>query len=64
MEETGLGLLTKQIDAQIERVKDCMVEQALEHPEYLRLRGLIQGLDYAKNIMTDLAKRMEHDADE
>jgi hypothetical protein len=61
MAETGLELLTRQLDAQIARVKDCMVEQALEHPEYLRLRGLIQGLDYAKSIIGDLAKRMESD---
>jgi hypothetical protein len=61
MADTGLELLTSQLDSQIARVKDCMVEQALEHTEYLRLRGLIQGLDYAKQIINDLAKRMEND---
>jgi len=61
MADTGLELLTRQINSQIERVKDCMIEQQLEHPEYLRLRGLIQGLDYAKQIINDLAKRMEED---
>ena len=64
MADTGLELLTSQLNAQIERVKDCMVVQALEHPEYLRLRGLIQGLEYAKEVINDLAKRMEKDADE
>ncbi|NDG62482.1 MAG: hypothetical protein EBY29_03315 [Planctomycetes bacterium] len=64
MAESGLELIISQLNAQIEKVKDCMVVQALEHPEYLRLRGLIQGLEYAKEIIKDLAKRMENDTDE
>lgn len=61
MADTGLELLADQLQSQIERVKDCMVEQALEHPEYLRLRGLIQGLEYAKTVIKDLAKKLEND---
>lgn len=32
--------------------------------EYHKLCGVIQGLDYAKQIVTDLAKRLEQDDDE
>jgi cytoskeletal protein CcmA (bactofilin family) len=63
-EETVFELLLKQLDSQIDRIKDCMIEQDLVHDEYLRLRGLVQGLVYGKNLIIDLAKRMENDADE
>lgn len=32
--------------------------------EYQKLCGIIQGLDHAKQIVADLAQRMETDADE
>lgn len=32
--------------------------------EYRRLCGLVQGLEYAKETVKDLAKRLENDADE
>jgi hypothetical protein len=41
-----------------------MIEQDLLHDEYVRLRGLVQGLIYGKNLIIDLAKRMENDTDE
>lgn len=37
---------------------------AKNHEEYQRLCGIIQGLDYAKQISIDLAQRMENDTDE
>jgi hypothetical protein len=32
--------------------------------EYQRICGVIQGLDFAKQLVADLAKRMETDEDE
>jgi hypothetical protein len=63
-EEAAFDHLIKQFDSQIARIKDCMIEQDLLHDEYVRLRGLVQGLIYGKNLIIDLAKRMENDTDE
>jgi hypothetical protein len=35
-----------------------------DFPEYQRLCGVIQGIALSKQIITDLAKRLEGDADE
>lgn len=35
-----------------------------DYAEYQRLCGVIQGLNHAKQIIDDLAKRLEDDADE
>ena len=37
---------------------------AKDYPEYQKLCGIIQGLEFAKQITTDLAQRMEKDEDE
>jgi hypothetical protein len=37
---------------------------AKSYDEYQKLCGVIQGLDYAKQILLDLAQRMEIDANE
>jgi hypothetical protein len=37
---------------------------AKNYDEYQKLCGVIQGLDYAKQILLDLAQRMEIDANE
>ena len=37
---------------------------AKDFSEYQKLCGVIQGLDHAKQIVADLAQRMEHDEDE
>lgn len=37
---------------------------AKDFPEYQKLCGFIQGLEFAKSITADLAQRMEHDEDE
>lgn len=38
--------------------------QAKDYSEYQKLCGIIQGLEFAKQITLDLAQRMESDADE
>ena len=37
---------------------------AKDYSEYQKLCGIIQGLEFAKQITLDLAQRMEQDADE
>lgn len=37
---------------------------AIDYADYTRLCGVIQGLDTARNLVTDLAKRLEEDPDE
>lgn len=37
---------------------------AKTYDEYQKLCGVVQGLGFAKEILTDLAQRMETDADE
>lgn len=37
---------------------------AKDYPEYQKLCGIIQGLEFAKQTTLDLAQRMESDADE
>jgi hypothetical protein len=37
---------------------------AKTYDEYQKLCGFIQGLEFAKQLSTDLAQRMETDADE
>jgi len=42
-------------------VVDQIVDRVNTVEEYHRLRGVIQGLDYAKQVVTDLAKKVEED---
>lgn len=37
---------------------------AKDYSEYQKLCGVLQGLDYAKELIQDLQKRMENDEDE
>jgi hypothetical protein len=53
--------LTKKLNEQREIVKDEVVRQTLSQEEYSRLRGVIQGLDYATQLIRDLAKQVEED---
>lgn len=56
-----IGTLT----GEIESVKDHLAFNcAKDIEEYRRLCGVIQGLTLAKDIIKDLAKRLEQDADE
>lgn len=53
--------LTK-LSARQEELKNFLAGGKLsEFYDYHRICGVIQGLDYAKDILLDLAKRMEED---
>ena len=42
-------------------IVETLTQGSLEHGEYKRLCGALQGLDLARNHIKDLAKRMEQD---
>lgn len=53
--------LTKKLYEQRDLVKDEVIRQTLSQEEYCRLRGVIQGLDYAAQLIKDLADQVEKD---
>ena len=53
--------LTKKLREQREIIKDEVIRQALPQEEYSRLRGVTQGLDFAVQLILDLAKKVEED---
>ena len=53
--------LIKKLKEQREIVKDEVIRLALSQDEYSRLRGVTQGLDFAVQLIEDLAKRLEED---
>ncbi len=55
--------LGSKLDDQRMLIIETMIQGKLEEGEYRRLCGVLQGLDFAKNLINDLAKRLE-DADE
>ena len=57
--------LIKKLDEEVESVKAYLANNhASGIEEYRRLCGVIQGLTLAKEVMKDLQKRREQDADE
>jgi hypothetical protein len=55
--------LGSKLDDQRMLIIETMIQGKLDEGEYRRLCGVLQGLDFAKNLINDLAKRLE-DADE
>ena len=53
--------LTKKLKEQREIIKDEVIRLALPQEEYSRLRGVTQGLDFAVQLILDLAKKVEED---
>ena len=53
--------LTKKLKEQREIIKDEVIRQTLPQEEYSRLRGVTQGLDFAAQLILDLAKKVEED---
>ena len=53
--------LIKKLKEQREIVKDEVIRLALSQDEYSRLRGVVQGLDYAAQLILDLARKVEED---
>jgi hypothetical protein len=53
--------LIKKLNEQRDLIKDEVIRQTLSQEEYSRLRGVTQGLDYAMQLISDLAKKVEED---
>lgn len=59
--DTAAEYLIRKLDEQRDTVKSEVIRQALTQEEYARLRGVVQGLDFAKELIKDLAKQLEED---
>ena len=53
--------LIKKLNEQRELIKEELIRQALSQEEYSRLRGIVQGLEHAVQLISDLAKKVEED---
>ena len=53
--------LIKKLNEQRELIKEEVLRQTLSQEEYSRLRGIVQGLDHAAQLISDLAKKVEED---
>ena len=63
--EQNLSLLVSKFNERREEIQDFIGQGALkDYSEYQNLCGFIQGLEFAKQCISDLAKRLEIDADE
>ena len=51
--------LIKKLNEQRDLIKEEVIRQTLSQEEYSRLRGVTQGLDFAAQLIRDLAKRVE-----
>lgn len=61
---TALDYLIREMEEQRNVVVNSILGGNITEQEYRRLVGVIQGLDFAKTTIRDLAKRLETDADE
>jgi hypothetical protein len=62
--DTAAEYLLKKLDEQRESIKEFLVgTKEISHNDYIRLRGNVQGLDHAMQLIKDLAKQLE-DSDE
>ena len=53
--------LIQKLNEQRDIVKDEVIRQTLSQEEYSRLRGITQGFDYAVQLISDLARKVEED---
>jgi hypothetical protein len=59
--DTASEYLLEKLKEQREMIKEAFVNQSMPYEEMMRLRGVIQGLDFAQAIIIDLAKQLEDD---
>jgi len=57
--DTAAEYLIKKLKEQRETVVDEVIRKTLSQEEYSRLRGVTQGLDFAIELIKDLAKTVE-----
>lgn len=64
-QQSAIDYLQGKLDEQAHIVSGHLTRGAVkDYAEYQRLCGVIQGLSHAKQIIDDLAKRLEDGADE
>lgn len=56
---SAFEFLNKNFDEQIERATTNVISGRATVEEYHRLCGVVQGLNYAKELLKDLAKQLE-----
>jgi hypothetical protein len=59
---SGIDYLTSNIDQEIDKLKDHIALGKLVFDEYKRLCGVLQGLEQAREIITEYDKREEEKA--
>ena len=59
---TPLDYVESKLNERREQLKETLASGVVsDYPEYQRLCGVISGLDYANQIIIDLAKRLERE---
>ena len=59
--DTAAEYLTKKLDEQRSTIIEEVIRLPLQQEEYARLRGVVQGLDFATQLINDLATKVEND---
>jgi hypothetical protein len=59
--DTAAEYLNKKLKEQREMIREEVIRLPLSQEEYARLRGVIQGLDFATQLINDLALKLEND---
>lgn len=62
--EGALDYLLFKIGEERETVTECVLKGNIDHDEYKRLTGVLQGLNSSVALITDLFNRLERGADE
>jgi len=61
---TAAEYLLKELSEQRQTVIDSITTGRLNHDEYMRLCGTLQGLAFSSDLITSLAKKVEEENDE
>lgn len=59
--DTAAEYLVRKLTEQREKIVEEVVRLPLSQEEYARLRGVVQGLDFAAQLINDLATKLEND---
>lgn len=59
--DTAAEYLVRKLTEQREKIVEEVVRLPLSQEEYARLRGVVQGLDFAAQLIDDLATKLEND---
>lgn len=59
--DTAAEYLLRKLNEQRETIVEEVVRLPLSQEEYARLRGVVQGLDFAAQLINDLAIKLEND---